>query len=176
MDEKPERVRDLDLVPAAVLVPIIDAPEPRLLLTVRHAGLRKHAGQIAFPGGRRDPEDESLIHTALREAEEEVGLPRDKVDVIGPTGQFWTGTGYEITPIIAVIPEGLTLIPHEAEVSGIFEVPLSHLFETANHVAHSTMYQGELMKYHEIQWQDYRIWGATAGMIVKLGRRLGPYL
>jgi len=170
-----ERIIDLDpddFAPAAVLVPVIDAAEPRVLLTVRHAGLRKHAGQIAFPGGRIDPEDDGPIDAALREATEEIGLPRDCVDVIGMTASYRTATGYLITPVLAVVPEGISLAPHEAEVSDIFEVPLAHLMAPANHRTSSVFWEGAQRQFYEITWDDYRIWGVTAGMIVNLSRRL----
>jgi 8-oxo-dGTP pyrophosphatase MutT (NUDIX family) len=165
-----------NLAPAAVLVPIIDAPEPRLLLTVRHTGLRNHAGQIAFPGGRIDPDDQGPVAAALREAEEEVGLPRDKVHVIGVSARYQTGTGYDITPVIGVIPDGISLAPHEAEVSDIFEMPLAHALASANQVSKMGEWGGVPVPYYEIMWQDYRIWGVTARLIVHLSRRLGPFL
>lgn len=171
-DEDIEQINPGEIAPAAVLVPIIDAPEPRLLLTVRHAGMRKHPGQVAFPGGRADPEDDGPITTALREAEEEVGLPRACVDVIGPAGRYRTGSGYDITPIISVIPEGLILVPHEIEVADIFEVPIAHLFNPANHVRRPREWGSGLRHYYEITWGDYRIWGVTAGLIVNLSKRL----
>ncbi len=163
-----------DFVPAAVLVPVIDAPEPRLLLTVRHAGMRKHAGQVAFPGGRIDPDDESPIDAALREATEEIGLPRNRVDVIGAVPPYKTGTAYLITPVLAVIPDGLVMVPHEAEVSDIFEVPLAHALSPANHLRKSAVFQGTERHFYEIPWEGYRIWGVTAALIVNLSRRLGP--
>ncbi|MDB5686236.1 MAG: coenzyme pyrophosphatase [Rhizorhabdus sp.] len=163
-----------DFVPAAVLVPIIDAPEPRILLTVRHAGMRKHAGQVAFPGGRIDPGDADPIDAALREATEEIGLPRDRVDVIGAAAPYKTGTNYLITPVLGVIPDGLVMVPHEAEVSDIFEVPLAHVLAPANHLRKSAMWQGTERHFYEIPWEGYRIWGVTAALIVNLSRRLGP--
>lgn len=171
-DEDIEQLYPGEIAPAAVLVPIIDAAEPRLLLTVRHAGMRKHAGQVAFPGGRIDHDDDGPIAAALREAEEEVGLPRAQVEVIGPAGRYRTGTGYDITPILAVIPEGLVLVPHEAEVAEIFEVPLAHLFDQANHVRRQEQWGTGHRQFYEIMWGDYRIWGATAGLIVNLSKRL----
>jgi 8-oxo-dGTP pyrophosphatase MutT (NUDIX family) len=179
VEDERRRIRpaaDLALVPAAVLVPIIEAPEPRLLLTVRHAGLRSHAGQIAFPGGRIDPGDDSPVSAALREAEEEIGLPRDKVNVIGVSARYHTGTGYDITPVIGVIPDGMILTPHEAEVSEIFEVPLAHALATANQIVRMAEWGGVSTPYYEIMWQDYRIWGVTARLIVHLSRRLGAFL
>jgi 8-oxo-dGTP pyrophosphatase MutT (NUDIX family) len=160
------------LVPAAVLVPIIDAPRPRVLLTVRHADLRAHAGQVAFPGGRIDPEDDGPIGAALREAWEEVGLPIDRVDIVGVGRGYATGTNYLITPVVGVIPDGLELNPHQAEVADVFEVPLDHLVDDINQLRRSQEWQGVMRHYYEIDWPDERIWGVTAGLIVNLSPRL----
>lgn len=169
----PDLIGDLvDLTPAAVLVPIIDAPRPRLLLTVRDAGLRAHAGQVAFPGGRLDPEDDGPVDGALREAWEEIGLPRDRVEIVGTARQHAILSGYMITPVIGVIPEGLALTPHEAEVAGIFETPLDHVVAEANHLRRSAIRDGITREYFEIDWPQERIWGVTAGLIVALAPRL----
>lgn len=160
------------LTRAAVLVPIIDAAAPRVLLTVRHAGLRAHAGQVAFPGGRIDPGDDGPVGAALREAWEEVGLPADQVDVIGAARSYGTGSGYLITPVVGVIPEGLALTPHEAEVAGVFEVPLDHLVAATNHRPNSILHEGIERHFYEIDWPTERIWGVTAGLIVNLAPRL----
>jgi len=157
---------------AAVLVPIIDAPQPRVLLTVRRDDMRSHAGQVAFPGGRLDPEDDGPIEGALREAWEEVGLRADQVDIIGTTRAYVTGTGYLITPVVGVIPEGLALVPHEAEVARVFEVPLEHLVTERNHLRRSAIYNAIERHYFEIDWPHEYIWGVTAGMIVNLAPRL----
>jgi 8-oxo-dGTP pyrophosphatase MutT (NUDIX family) len=168
-----EEVQDLEsLSHAAVLVPIIDAPQPRVLMTVRHAGLREHAGQVAFPGGRIDPSDEGPIAAALREAWEEVGLPPEQVEIVGTTRSHATRTGYLITPVIAVIPEGLDLRPHEAEVAGLFEVPLDILLAEASHLRKSTIFEGIEREYYEIDWPHQCIWGVTAGLIVDFAPRL----
>ncbi|WP_340313138.1 CoA pyrophosphatase [Rhizorhabdus argentea] len=168
-----EQVENLEsLSHAAVLVPIIDAPQPRVLMTVRHAGLRAHAGQVAFPGGRIDPSDEGPIAAALREAWEEVGLPPEQVEIVGTTRSHATRTGYLITPVIAVIPDGLDLRPHEAEVSGLFEVPLDILLAEARHLRKSTIFDGIEREYYEIDWPHERIWGVTAGLIVDFAPRL----
>lgn len=163
-------------VPAAVLIAIIDQPDPQVLLTVRNAGMRKHAGQVAFPGGRVDPEDIDTIAAALREAEEEIGIPPSSVDIIGLSDDYRTATGYHITPVIGLIPPGLQLVPHEAEVAATFEVPLSYILEAGNHIEARSNWQGRDRRYFEILWQDFRIWGATAGIIVNLSRRIGPFL
>lgn len=160
------------LIGAAVLVPIIDAAIPRVLLTVRDAGLRSHAGQVAFPGGRIDPEDDGPVGAALREAWEEVGLHADQVDIVGTARAYATGSGYLITPVVGVIPDGLALTPHEAEVAGVFEVPLGHLIADAHHLPKSGIFNGVERHYYEIDWPAERIWGITAGLIVNLSPRL----
>lgn len=161
-----------ELKQAAVLIPIIDAPEPRVLLTVRHAGLRAHAGQVAFPGGRIDPEDDGPIGGALREAWEEIGLAAHQVDIVGTARSFATNSGYLITPVIGVIPEGLELKPHEAEVASVFEVPLDHLIAEANHLPRTAIQNDIERRYFEIDWPHERIWGVTAALIVNLAPRL----
>lgn len=157
---------------AAVLVPIIDAPRPRVLLTVRREDLRSHAGQVAFPGGRLDPEDDGPVEGALREAWEEIGLPVGQVDVIGTTRAYATGSGYLITPVVGVIPEGLDLVPHEAEVARVFEVPLDHLIAESSHIRRSAIYNDIERHFFEIDWPHEYIWGVTAGLIVNLAPRL----
>lgn len=157
---------------AAVLVAITDRPEPGLILTQRTTTMRRHAGQIAFPGGRVDPEDHDAIAAALREAEEEIALPRGLVEVVGTADMYSTVTGFVVTPVIGVVPPDLNLVPHEAEVADVFEVPLAFVLDPANQRQASVDYQGRERHYYEIQWNDRRIWGATAAMIVNLSRRL----
>jgi 8-oxo-dGTP pyrophosphatase MutT (NUDIX family) len=158
--------------PAAVLVAVTDRAEPGVILTQRTDTLRRHAGQVAFPGGRIDPEDDGPISAALREAEEEIALPRARVNVIGIADSYRTITGYDVTPVIGVVPSGLTFIPSEAEVADVFEVPLAFLLDPANQQQNHAVYQGRERHYYEIMWGDRRIWGATAAMIVNLSRRL----
>lgn len=159
-------------VDAAVLVPVTDRPDPGVILTQRTETLSRHPGQIAFPGGRVDPGDADTIAAALREAEEEIGLPRDQVTIVGPADRYRTITGFQVTPVIGVVPPDLMLTPHEAEVATVFEAPLAFLLDSANHIEASVEWQGRERHYYEIMWDGHRIWGATAAMIVNLSRRL----
>ncbi|HEX8387539.1 MAG TPA: CoA pyrophosphatase [Sphingomonas sp.] len=169
--ELAERLPD-QLTPAAVLVPVTDRPEPGVILTRRTDTMRRHAGQIAFPGGRVDPEDADVVAAALREAEEEIGLPPSAVEVVGVADRYRTVTGYEVTPVIGVTLPDLALRPSEAEVAGVFEAPLAFLLDRANHREAEMDWKGRRRTYWEIEWEDKRIWGATAAMIVNLARRL----
>ena len=162
---------DVPAWPAAVLVAITERREPGVILTQRTETLRKHAGQIAFPGGRVDA-GEDVVTAALREAEEEIALSRDHVTVIGQADGYRTVTGFQVTPVIGVVPPDLVLQPSEAEVASVFEVPLAFLLDPDNHVAAQVEWQGRMRQYYEILWHDRRIWGATAAMIVNLARRL----
>ncbi|KTW10591.1 CoA pyrophosphatase [Sphingomonas sanguinis] len=157
---------------AAVLVPVTDRAEPGVILTQRTESLRNHAGQVAFPGGRADPGDVDLVATALREAEEEIGLSPRAVTVVGLADRYRTVTGFEVTPVLGVIPPDLILTPAEAEVTALFEVPLSFLLDPAHHHRVSAPWRGRTRHFYEILWNDRRIWGATAAMIVNLSRRL----
>ncbi len=159
------------LLPAAVLIAVTDRADPGVILTQRTDTMSRHPGQIAFPGGRIDP-GEDVVTAALREAEEEIALPRDQVRVIGEADSYRTVTGFQVTPVIGVIPPDLVFTPSEAEVASVFEVPLSFLLDTANHVEATLEWQGHDRHYYEIMWNERRIWGATAAMIVNLARRL----
>lgn len=159
------------LTPAAVLVAITDRAEPGVILTRRTETLRRHAGQVAFPGGRIDP-GEDAITAALREAEEEIALPREQVALVGPADRYVTVTGFQVTPVIGVVPPDLPLTPSVAEVADWFEVPLAFLLDPANHAEREVDWQGRRRRYYEILWNERRIWGATAAMIVNLARRL----
>jgi len=158
-------------VDAAVLVAITNRPEPGVILTVRREHMRTHAGQIAFPGGRLDA-GEDAVAAALREAHEEILLEPEAVDVVGSIEPYRTVTGYVVTPVIGVIPPDLPLTPHEHEVADWFEAPLAFILDPANQVRQTALFQGRERHYYEIVWNDRRIWGATAAMIVNLSRRL----
>ncbi len=160
------------LAQAAVLVAVTDRAEPGVILTRRTDTLSRHAGQIAFPGGRIDPGDASPSAAALREAEEEIALPRDRVTLVGAADRYRTVTGFEVTPVIGVVPPDLVFTPAAAEVAAVFEVPLGFLLDSGNHVEASVEWQGRNRHYYEIIWGEHRIWGATAAMIVNLSRRL----
>lgn len=157
---------------AAVLVPIVDRPEPGVILTVRTDLMRKHAGQVAFPGGRIDPEDDGPVAAALREAQEEIGLTPQHVEVVGTADRYRTITGYDVTPVLGVIPADSPLEPQPHEVAAIFEVPLHHLLRREHQIVRTVDWQGRQRTYYEIDWSGQRIWGATAAMIVNLSRRL----
>jgi 8-oxo-dGTP pyrophosphatase MutT (NUDIX family) len=165
-------VPDATLAAAAVLVAVTDRAAPGVILTRRTDTLSRHPGQVAFPGGRIDPEDVDAIAAALREAEEEIALPRAAVTVIGAADRYRTITGFEVTPVIAVVPPDLVFVPASAEVAEVFEVPLDFVLDSANHIEVAVEFQGRNRHYYEITWNGHRIWGATAAMIVNLSRRL----
>lgn len=160
------------LARAAVLMAITIEAEPQLLLTRRQAHLKRHAGQIAFPGGRVDPDDASLVVTALREAEEEVALERQHVEVLGIMEDYVTGTGFAVTPVVGLVPPGLSLLACEDEVAELFHVPLAHVLDPANHELRMGEWQGRPRRTFVIRHDGREIWGATAGMIVNLSRRV----
>ena len=160
------------ITPAAVLVPVVDRPRPTVILTLRPETMRKHPGQVSFPGGRIDPDDDGPIAAALREAEEEIGLPPASVEVIGIADRYQTVTGFEVTPVVGIVPPDLTLTPHPGEVAALFEAPLEYLLDPAHQMIRTAVWRGRERCYYEIEWEGRRIWGATAAMIVNLSRRL----
>jgi 8-oxo-dGTP pyrophosphatase MutT (NUDIX family) len=162
-----------ELTAASVLVPIVlREAEATVLFTRRTAHLKNHSGQISFPGGRAEPEDPSPEHTALRETFEEIGLAAERVELLGRLGDYHTRTGYRITPVVGLVTPPFELSPDGHEVDEVFEVPLAFLLDPANHQRHSRKFQGETRHFFAIPWRDYYIWGATAGMLVNLQRRL----
>ena len=156
---------------AAVLVPIILRDNPTVLLTQRHAGLSKHAGQIAFPGGRNDV-GETPQQAALREAQEEVGLEPSHVQMLGYLPNYLTVTAYQVTPVVALVQPAFTLQLQRAEVDEAFEVPLSFLMNLENCKRQAREWQGVARHYYAYQFGHRHIWGATAGMIRSLHEQL----
>ena len=163
--------RALASVPAAVLVGITDRADPGVILTVRREHMRTHAGQVAFPGGRIDPGEDS-VEAALREAWEELGLDPGAAEIVGAVDPYRTVTGYVVTPVLAVVQPDQPLSPHEHEVADWFEAPLAFVLDPTNQQYKSALFQGRERHYYEIMWGERRIWGATASMIVNLSRRL----
>ena len=158
--------------PAAVLIPVIDHPEPTVLLTLRTDGLSSHAGQIAFPGGKIDPGDASPLAAALREAEEEIGLDRRLVEPLGYLDLYLSGTGFRIVPTVARVAPTFQLKVNASEVADVFEVPLAFLMGPENHQRHSREWRGMMRTYYAMPFGDRYIWGVTAGILRNLYERL----
>jgi len=160
---------DLPLIPAAVLVALINRPGGMtVLLTKRTEHLSSHAGQISFPGGRTDDSDRDARHTALRETEEEVGLGPESIEVVGQLDNYIVGTGYLVTPIIGIIEPPVDYNAHDHEVAEIFEPPLKFLMDPVNMKRHSREVNDVTRNFFAVTWKDYYIWGATAGMLRNL--------
>jgi 8-oxo-dGTP pyrophosphatase MutT (NUDIX family) len=158
--------------PAAVLIPVVDRPDPTVLLTLRTESLSSHAGQIAFPGGRIDPEDVSPQAAALREAQEEIGLDRRFIEPLGYLDLYLSGTGYRIVPTVARVVPGFELTINPAEVADTFEVPLAFVMGPENHQRHSREWRGMMRSYYAMPFGDRYIWGVTAGILRNLYERL----
>ncbi|HEY5167532.1 MAG TPA: CoA pyrophosphatase [Pseudolabrys sp.] len=158
--------------PAAVLVPIVDHPEPTVLLTQRAQHLPDHPGQISFPGGKIDKTDASPLASALREADEEIGLDRNLVEPIGYLDLYMTTLGYRIVPVIARVTPGFMLTLNAGEVDNAFEVPLAFVMDIANHQRHSRDWQGMTRHYYAISFGERYIWGVTAGILRNLYDRI----
>ena len=157
--------------PAAVMIGVTDRRDPGVILTHRPQQMRQHGGQVAFPGGKLDP-GEDAVAAALRETHEELGINPSNISVIGATDRFVTGTGYDITPILGMLPPDLPITPNPEEVSDWFEAPLRFIFDPVNHVQKQAMFQGRLREYTEIVWDGHVIWGVTAAIIQNLSTRL----
>jgi len=160
-----------------VLVPIIAHPSGlTVLFTQRTAHLKAHSGQVSFPGGRAEPSDRSAEETALRESEEEIGLPRERVEVLARLPEYFTRTGFRVTPVVGVVQPPLGLAPDPREVEAVFEVPLAFLLDVRNHQRHTREFQGQTVGYYAMPYRtsegERYIWGATAGMLVNLVRAL----
>lgn len=161
------------LTPAAVLVPLVMQPDGlTVLLTQRTPHLAAHAGQISFPGGSAEASDADAIATALRETEEEVGVPRDYVEVVGRLDTYITSTGFEVTPVVGLVRVPYPMKPDPFEVAEIFEVPLDFIIDPTNHERHSRELKGRMRSFFVVPYQNRYIWGATAGMLVNLAEVL----
>jgi len=158
--------------PAAVLVPVVDHPEPGVLLTMRTSDLPSHAGQIAFPGGKLERTDASPLAAALREAHEEIGLDSALVEPIGYLDLYLTFSGFRILPVVARVIPSYTLRINASEVADAFEVPLSFVMDTANHKKASRQWKGVTRYYYEMPFADRYIWGVTAGILRNLYEKL----
>jgi 8-oxo-dGTP pyrophosphatase MutT (NUDIX family) len=179
--EAERRFTDRAPAHASVLVPLVLREELTVLLTQRTDHLTDHPGQISFPGGRAEPEDADAVATALREAQEEIGLAPDHVDVLGTLPTYTTGTGFIVTPVIGLVRAGLDLRPDPFEVAEVFEVPLAFLMNPANHRRHEIEFGGVKRQFLSMPWdvadaaggaRRYFIWGATAAMLRNLYRFL----
>jgi 8-oxo-dGTP pyrophosphatase MutT (NUDIX family) len=171
-------ILDVPPVPAAVLVPIILGEKPSILLTKRNAHLNSHGGQVSFPGGRIDAADADAEAAALREAEEEIALDPSRVEVIGRLADYVTGTGFRITPVLALLPPGLTLRASPREVEAVFELPVGVLLDPAAPHRQRHNVRGHWREYWVWPHPDHYIWGATAAILVHLAQKLraaGPH-
>jgi 8-oxo-dGTP pyrophosphatase MutT (NUDIX family) len=158
--------------PAAVLVPVVLRDEPTVLFTERASGLREHSGQIAFPGGKVDREDPSPLHTALREAEEEIGLDRQLVQPAGYLDPYLSSTNYMIMPVVGFVTPRFSLALNPFEVSSVFEAPLRFLMDPKHHEVHTREWRGRVRSYYAIPYGQHYIWGVTAGILRNLYERL----
>jgi len=164
---------DGGLVPAAVLIPLVaHGAGVTVLLTRRTDDLQHHAGQISFPGGHVEAADASPEHTALRETEEEIGLARKRVEILGRLDRYLTRTGFSVTPIVGLVAPPLALTPDPREVAEVFEAPLAFFLDPSNHRRERIRFQGVARQFYAIPWRDYFIWGATAGIMHNLYEHL----
>ena len=171
-------ILDAPPIPAAVLVPIVLGPTPGILLTKRTAHLSRHAGQVSFPGGRIDATDADAEAAALREAEEEIALDPARVEVLGRMADYMTGTGYRITPVLGLLPPGLSFQPAPQEVEAVFELSIAVLLDPDAPQRKRHHVRGHWREYWVWPHPDHYIWGATAAILVHLAQKLraaGPH-
>ncbi|MGE3916840.1 MAG: CoA pyrophosphatase [Hyphomicrobiaceae bacterium] len=175
-DLNPELLADFAAMPparpAAVLVGIVAREELSVLLTQRTHTLPTHAGQIAFPGGKVEPDDDGPVAAALREAVEEIGLDPGLVEPLGFLDGYRTGTGFTVAPVVALVRPEFSLVPDPREVDEVFEVPLAFLMDERNHQKHTRDWRGRQRHYYAMPYGERYIWGATAGMIKNMHQRL----
>jgi 8-oxo-dGTP pyrophosphatase MutT (NUDIX family) len=158
---------------AAVLIPIVSRDDGlTVLFTQRTTHLKSHSGQVSFPGGRAEPGDASAEFTALREAQEEIGLPPERVEILARLPDYHTRTGFRVTPVIGLVQPPLELTPDPREVEEIFEVPLAFLLDERNQQRHTREFQGQTVGFYVFEYHNRTIWGATAGMLVNLYKML----
>ena len=154
-------------------MPVVSHPSGlTVIFTQRTTHLRSHSGQISFPGGRAEPEDPTAEFTALRETHEEIGLAPERVEVIARLPDYFTRTGYRVSPVVGVIESPVALAPDPREVADVFEVPLDFLLDPRNHVRETRELQGRSVGFYVVTYGERRIWGATAGMVLTLYRQL----
>ncbi len=166
------RIREIpEFKPAAVLIGMTDRKDPGFLLLHRPSNMRAHPGQIAFPGGKRDP-GETAQEAALREANEELGIREQDVRIIGTTDIYRTGSGYEITPVLGILPSEIEIRPNPTEVAQWFEAPADFILNPANQAQKTIEWEGRNHRFVEIQWQEHCIWGVTGAIIHNLTKRL----
>jgi len=164
---------EVALTAAAVLVPIVlRSPEMTVIFTQRTTHLKAHSGQVSFPGGRAEPHDPTPEHTALREAQEEIGLPLERVELLARLPEYLTRTGFRVTPVVGLLEPPFDLRPDPREVEDVFEVPLAFLLDPRNHERRTREFQGRTVGYYVMEFGGRTIWGATAGMLVNLYRHL----
>lgn len=153
---------------ASVLIALTNRPDPQVILTRRASGLSSHAGEVAFPGGKQDASDRDLIHTALREAEEEIGLLPEQVDILAPLGQVMSKHQLQVTPWVGIIPDQVQLLANPAELDAIFRVPLSFFLQDQRHHTDAIHFKGKTHYVPAYEYQGHIIWGLTAYMLVEL--------
>ncbi|NOL48874.1 CoA pyrophosphatase [Pelistega europaea] len=173
-EEKRQLHQQTPYIPAATLMPLVETKQGmQMILTRRASHLKKHSGQISFPGGRVDETDSSIVDTALRETLEEIGLTSKDIDIIGVLPDFFTGTGFLMSPVVGLVKSDYQLTISRDEVDEVFAVPLSFLLNPDNHFLHEVpVGTGTLRQYFSMPWKNYFIWGATAAVIRNFYRLL----